>query len=283
MKQSINKTTKTNVTDQDAVLFKVTEQGIAYVTLNKPNKFNAFDEDMIAQLTSIFTEIADREDIRIMVLSSTGKHFCAGADLTWMQRMADYSYQNNLADANALASMLEKLNFLPQTSIVKIQGISFGGAVGLASCCDIVLATEQTSFCLSEVKLGLIPATISPYVLNAIGLKAARRYFQSAERFSAQKAQQLGLVDEIVALDQLDEVADNMIKQILGNGPEAVRHAKKLALDLAYQKITPALSHDTSERIAQQRVSAEGQEGLKAFFDKRAPNWQPKQSLTTKE
>ena len=170
--------------------------------------------------------------------------------------------------------MLKALNFLPQTTIAQIQGAAFGGAVGLASCCDIVIASNKASFCLSEVKLGLIPATISPYVVDAIGVKASRRYFQTAERFFADQAKQLGLVDEIVAPDELTNEIDAMIAKLLANGSQARRQAKKLSQDVAFQTINDDLLNDTSERIAAIRVSVEGQEGLSAFFEKRAPNWQ---------
>ncbi len=256
------------------VLFNVDRYGVATVTLNNPDKHNAFDDKIIAQLTIIFMEIAKRDDIRVMILASTGKSFSAGADLGWMKRMAGYSYEENLSDANALAHMLRALNFLPQTTIAQIQGAAFGGAVGLASCCDIVIASNRASFCLSEVKLGLIPATISPYVVNAIGQKASRRYFQTAERFFADKAQQLGLVDETVSLEELESTVINMVSSILSNGPKAVRQAKQLALDVAYQEINNELLSITSERIASIRVSEEGQEGLSAFFDKRPASWQ---------
>ncbi|WP_448566748.1 enoyl-CoA hydratase/isomerase family protein [Thalassotalea ganghwensis] len=257
----------------DKVLYDVDRYGVATVTLNNPDKHNAFDDEIIAQLTSIFMDIGKRNDIRVMVLASTGKSFSAGADLGWMKRMANYSLEENLKDANALALMLKALNFLPQPTIAKIQGAAFGGAVGLASCCDIVIASEKASFCLSEVKLGLIPATISPYVINAIGQKACRRYFVTAERFFADKAKALGLVSEVVSSAELDKAVDEMILTILANGPEAVCQAKQLALDVAYQDIDEALIELTSERIASIRVSAEGQEGLTAFFEKRQANW----------
>jgi methylglutaconyl-CoA hydratase len=170
--------------------------------------------------------------------------------------------------------MLKALNFLPQATIAKIQGAAFGGAVGLASCCDIVIASNKASFCLSEVKLGLIPATISPYVVNAIGLKASRRYFQTAERFFSDKAMQLGLVDEVVEADELTPAVDKMITTLLSNSPEAMRQAKQLAFDVAYQDINEQLLNETSARIASIRVSNEGQEGLSAFFEKRSPSWQ---------
>ena len=262
------------MTMNNNVLFDVSAQGVATVTLNNPEKHNAFDDAIIAELNALLTDIAQREDIKVMVLAATGKSFSAGADLNWMKRMASYSYEDNLKDANALAEMLYTLNFLPQPTIAKIQGAAFGGAVGLASCCDIVIASNKASFCLSEVKLGLIPATISPYVVNAIGLKASRRYFQTAERFFAERAQQLGLVDEVVNLEALDDTVNNMVLTLLNNGPKAVQAAKKLAFDVAYSPIDNNLLADTSERIARLRVSSEGQEGLSAFFEKRHPAWQ---------
>lgn len=260
-------------TNNDTVLLEVNEQGIATVTLNNPEKHNAFDDGIIKQLTDIFNDISKRDDISIMILASNGKSFSAGADLGWMKRMAGYSYEDNLKDANALATMLKALNFLPQTTIAKIQGAAFGGAVGLASCCDIVIASTKASFCLSEVKLGLIPATISPYVVDAIGLKASRRYFQTAERFFADKAQQIGLVDEVVSPEELTDAVNAMVATLLANGNQARRQAKKLSQDVVFQTIDDNLLKDTSERIAAIRVSSEGQEGLTAFFEKRAPNW----------
>jgi len=271
----------TNVLNK--VLYTVNDKGVATVTLDNADKHNAFDDAIIKTLTDIFHDIASRDDIKIMVLDANGKSFSAGADLAWMKRMAGYSYEDNLKDANALAKMLKALNFLPQTTIAKIQGAAFGGAVGLASCCDIVIASNKASFCLSEVKLGLIPATISPYVVNAIGLKASRRYFQTAERFFADKAMQLGLVDEVVEMDALPSAVENMILTLLSNSPQAMRQAKQLAFDVAYQDINEQLLSDTSERIARIRVSGEGQEGLSAFFEKRKPSWQQNESTAANQ
>nr|WP_286267862.1 enoyl-CoA hydratase/isomerase family protein [Thalassotalea atypica] len=258
----------------DLVITQVDRRGVATVTLNNPNKHNAFDDTIIAQLTESFEQIASNKLVKVMVLASNGKSFSAGADLGWMKRMAGYSYEENLRDANALAKMLHALNFMPQPTIARVQGAAFGGAVGLASCCDIVVASNKASFCLSEVKLGLIPATISPYVVNAIGLRASRRYFQTAERFFAEQASKIGLVDEVVLPEQLDNEVERFIQCLLENGPEAVQSAKKLAFDVAYQEITPTLMNTTSERIATIRVSPEGQEGLSSFFEKRSPAWQ---------
>lgn len=259
------------------VLTNIDERGVATVTLNNPEKHNAFDDTIIASLTETFNEIANIDGVRVMVLASTGKSFSAGADLGWMKRMASYSYEENLKDANLLAKMLHALNFMPIPTIAKVQGAAFGGAVGLASCCDMVVASEKSSFCLSEVKLGLIPATISPYVVNAIGLKASRRYFLTAERFFADKAQQLGLVDEIASLENLDDEVEKLIALLLANGPLAVKQAKQLAFDVTYQDVTPELMSETSKRIAAIRVSEEGQEGLNSFFEKRKASWMQEQ------
>lgn len=269
-----NKEINTENTFNNSVLFNVDERGVATVTLNTPDKHNAFDDKIIKQLTKIFIEISARDDIRVMILAANGKSFSAGADLSWMKRMASYSYEDNLKDANALAQMFKALNFLPQTTIAKIQGAAFGGAVGLASCCDIVIASTKASFCLSEVKLGLIPATISPYVVNVIGLKASRRYFQSAERFFSEKAMLLGLVDEVVAPEALTTEVEKMVSTLLNNSPQAMRQAKKLAFDVAFQTIDDELLKETSQRIAAIRVSEEGQEGLNSFFEKRIASWQ---------
>lgn len=269
--------TKTNETATDdnssLVLFTVSSNGVATVTLNTPQNHNAFDDTIIATLTNIFLEITEREDIRIMILASTGKSFSAGANLGWMKRMVSYSYDENFKDAQGLALMLKALNFMPQTTIAKIQGAAFGGAVGLASCCDIAFASNKASFCLSEVKLGLIPATISPYVVNAIGERASRRYFQTAERFSADKALLLGLVSEVFEPELLDDEVASLTTSILSNGPDAVQQAKQLAFDVNNKTIDEDLIDMTSECIANIRVSTEGQEGLNAFFEKRTPLW----------
>ncbi|TLU65206.1 enoyl-CoA hydratase/isomerase family protein [Thalassotalea litorea] len=248
-------------------------EAIIEVSLNNPEKFNAFDDSVILAMSEVFAQIANDQDLRVLILSAQGKHFSAGADLSWMQRMADYSFEQNQQDAMALATMLYQLNTLPQATIAKVQGAAFGGAVGLISCCDMAIASDNASFCLSEVKLGLIPATISPYVIQAIGPRACRRYFQTAERFNANEATRLGLIDEIVELDTLTASVLNRANQILSNGPDAVRQAKSLVLDFQHQEINDSVLAQTSERIAQVRVSDEGQEGLQAFFNKRPASW----------
>jgi methylglutaconyl-CoA hydratase len=259
-------TDTTVITDIDA-------RGVARVTLNRPEKHNAFDDAVIVELRETFDTLAAREDVRIVVLASAGRNFSAGADLGWMKRMAEYDYDHNLRDARLLAGMLQALHDLPQPTIARVQGAAFGGAVGLVSCCDIAVAEEGTSFCLSEVKIGLIPATISPYVIRAMGERAARRYFTTAERFSATEAHRVGLVSELVAEGELDAAVNTLVDALLQNGPTAVRAAKKLVVDVAGRECTPQLIEDTCGRIAQIRVSQEGQEGLGAFLHKRKPNW----------
>ena len=225
------------------------------------------------QLTEAFVAIADNSNVRAMVLGSEGKSFSAGADLEWMKRMASYSYDENLRDASALALMLKTLNEIPQPTIARVQGPAFGGAVGLVSCCDMAVAASAASFSLSEVKIGLVPATISPYVIAAIGQRAARRYFVTAERFDAHRALQLGLVNEVVDAEQLDQEIDRLINTLLANGPEAVTGAKQLVFDVAGKPIDQQLIDATCETIAAIRVSEQGQEGLQAFLERRKPQW----------
>jgi methylglutaconyl-CoA hydratase len=208
-----------------------------------------------------------------MVLCSEGKNFSAGADLDWMKRMATYSYDENLQDAQALALMLKTLHQMPQPTVARVQGAAFGGAVGLVSCCDMAVATSAASFCLSEVKIGLVPATISPYVITAIGERAARRYFTTAERFDAHKAMQIGLLTEVVDAENLDDQINLLNEAVLANGPEAVVAAKQLVSDVSGQTIDQSLIDHTCEVIATIRVSQQGQEGLNAFLEKRKPNW----------
>ena len=257
----------------DKVITDIDDLGVARVRLNNPDKHNAFDDQMIGQLTEAFIAIADNSNVRIMVLGSEGKSFSAGADLEWMKRMASYSYDENLRDASALALMLKTLNEIPQPTIARIQGPAFGGAVGLVSCCDMAVAASAASFSLSEVKIGLVPATISPYVIAAIGQRAARRYFITAERFDAHRALQLGLVNEVVDAEQLDQEIDRLINTLLANGPAAVTAAKQLVFDVAGKPIDQQLIDATCETIAAIRVSEQGQERLQAFLERRKPQW----------
>ena len=252
----------------------IDERGVATVTLDNPEKHNAFDDTIIRQLTEAFTAVDADSGVRVMVLASNGKSFSAGGDLGWMKRMARYTHEENLADSQALAEMLRSLNFMSKPTIARVQGAAFGGAVGLVSCCDMAVASTAAKFSLSEVKIGLIPATISPYVVAAIGNRAARRYFNTAERFSAERARELGLVSELVADEsELDEAVEAMVQALLGNSPAAVAASKSLIFDVADRVIDEDLIEMTCQRIADIRASAEGQEGLSAFLEKRKPAW----------
>jgi len=250
--------------------------GVATVLLNRPEKHNAFDEHLIADMTSAFSNVDTDNSVRVMVLAANGKSFSAGGDLAWMQRMASYNYAGNLKDARGLAEMLRVFNTLSKPSIAKIQGAAYGGAVGLVSCCDIAVASEKASFCLSEVKIGLAPATISPYVINAIGERATRRYAITAERFSAEQAHKLGLLSEVCPAEELDQRVNAFIELLLANSPQGITATKQLIRDVSKATPDSETIEMTCNRIASIRVSDEGQEGLSAFLEKRSPAWQNK-------
>ncbi len=258
---------------QPTVALNIDRPGVATLWLNRPDKHNAFDDAMILELTGACEQVAADPQLRVLVLASRGRNFSAGADLGWMQRMAAYTYDENLRDARALAKLLATLNTLPQATIARVQGAAFGGAVGLVSCCDMAVATSTARFCLSEVKLGLVPATISPYVVAAIGERAARRYFTTAETFGAERGRELGLVAELADEEDIDQAIEQLARAILANGPRAVTAAKQLVARVSGRPIDPALIDSTCELIANIRVSTEGQEGLQAFLQKRRPNW----------
>lgn len=248
--------------------------GVATVSLNRPKLHNAFDEVLIAELTECLQTLEAMPEVRIVILRAEGSSFSAGADLNWMQRMAKYSEAENFKDAMNLAALMKTLNFLKKPTLAMVQGAAFGGGVGLVACCDVVVATENASFCLSEVKLGLIPAVISPYVIAAIGERAARRYFLTAERFDVYAAQRLGLVHEVVSDSAaLQAKTDELIKVLLQNSPNAVTAAKDLIYAVSAVKIDDALIAETARRIAQIRASQQGKQGLSAFLEKRQPDW----------
>ncbi len=253
---------------------KMTHSGfVATVTLNRPDVRNAFNDEVIAELTRAFATLGQRDDVRCIVLAAEGKAFCAGADLNWMRRMADYSREENLADAAALAAMLRTLYECPKPTIARVQGDAYAGGTGLVAACDIAISSDTAHYCLSEVKLGLIPATISPYVVRAMGARAAHRYFLTAERFDAQEAHRIGFVHEVVKPDQLDPRVAELAAALVDAGPQAVRLCKKLVQDVAEQTITPTLVDMTVAAIADIRVSAEGREGVQSFLQKRKPSW----------
>ncbi|WP_028117878.1 enoyl-CoA hydratase-related protein [Ferrimonas senticii] len=245
---------------------------IARLTLARSDKHNAFDDGMIAELLSAMATIRQQPNLRLLVLDADGKHFCAGADLAWMQRQAQMDEAANLADAEQLAELFHQLDTLPIPVLMLVQGAAFGGALGLVACADIVLADARARFCLSEVKLGLIPATIGPYVVRAIGLRQARRFALTAEVIDAEQALRLGLVHQLC--DDLGEASKAMIATLSNNGPQALKACKALLQQIEHAPLDEALRRDTAERIAAIRVSDEGQHGLQSFFDKQPPRWQ---------
>lgn len=250
-----------------------TEGRLATVTLNRPELRNAFNETTIAELTLAFGQLGRDDSVRAIVLAANGASFCAGADLNWMKKMAAYSHAENHADALQLAEMLRTIYLCPKPVVARVQGDCYAGGMGLVAACDIVVAAEEAGFCLSEVKLGLIPATISPYVIKAMGENAARRYFLTAERFSAQEALRIGFAHEVVAAGALDAKVAELLKALVSNSPNAVRQAKILVREVAGQPVTPALLQDTAERIAHIRASEQGREGVQSFLEKRKPSW----------
>ena len=246
----------------------------AHVWLNRPDVRNAFNEDVIRELTQVFTELNQDASLRAVVLGGQGKAFCAGADLAWMKKMAHYTWEQNRQDAQALADMLWTIYSCPVPVIGRIHGDCYAGGVGLAAVCDVLVAADAVTFCLSEAKLGLLPATIGPYVVRAMGEQAARRYMVTAERFSVAQAQALGFVHEVVAAAEIDAKVQDILATIVANGPHATRACKKLVRDLGTSPtLTAELRADTAARIADIRASSEGREGIESFIGKRSPSW----------
>jgi methylglutaconyl-CoA hydratase len=246
---------------------------VARITLSRPEVRNAFNDAVIAELTEAFQSLGQRDDVRAIVLAAEGPAFCAGADLNWMRRMADYTRAENLADAAKLADMLRVMFECPKPTVARVQGDVFAGGLGLVAACDMAVSVDSATYCLSEVKLGLIPATISPYVIRAMGARAAHRYFLTAERFSAQEAHRIGLVHEVVGADALDAKVDELLKALTSASPTAVRACKRLVQDVAEREINAALSASTVAGIADIRASDEGREGVQSFLQKRKPSW----------
>jgi methylglutaconyl-CoA hydratase len=256
-------------------LLCTTSGHVATVVLNRPEVRNAFNDEVIAELTQLLRELSANDDVRCIVLAGNGPAFCAGADLNWMRRMADYTRAENLADAGALAEMLRTLYACPKPTIARVQGDVYAGGTGLVAACDIAVSVDTAQYCLSEVRLGLIPATISPYVIRAMGARAAHRYFLTAERFSAAEALRIGFVHEVVNVDALDAKVAEVAATLVNAGPQAVKACKKLVQDVAGHEIDAALIARTVEGIADIRASAEGREGVQSFLQKRKPNWLP--------
>ena len=260
------------MTDYTALIVE-TAGPVARITLNRPDTRNAFDEVVIAELARAFEQVGAMSAVRAVVLAANGPAFCAGANLNWMRRAADFTREQNLQDAGGLAAMLRAIHDCPKPVIARVQGDTYAGGMGLVAACDIAVAAEGAGFCLSEVKIGLIPATISPYVIRAMGERAAQRYFLTAERFSAAEALRIGFVHEMAAPDALDARVDAILKNLLAASPAAVRACKRLVADVAGREIDDALIAQTVETIADIRASDEGREGVRSFLEKRKPNW----------
>jgi len=255
-------------------MLKVVESGgVARVTLDRPQIRNAFDDALISALTTALRELDADEGVRAVVLAGNGPAFCAGADLNWMKRMAGYGYEQNLADAQALATMLKTLDRMRKPTLARVHGPAFAGGVGLVAACDIAIGAPEAKFCLSEAKLGLSPATISPYVVRAMGERMARRYFLTAEVFDAAEACRVGLLTAVSPSDKLDGEIEEILKHLMQGGPQAIAKIKDLIRTISSGPVDDAMIADTAKRIAEIRVSPEGREGIAAFLEKRKPSW----------
>jgi methylglutaconyl-CoA hydratase len=258
----------------DTLLQDIDARGVVTVTLNRPDLHNAFDDALIAEMTPMLATLGADPAVRAVVLRGHGKSFSAGADLDWMRRMASYTRAQNQKDAEGLARLMHTLDRLPKPVIGVVQGAAYGGGVGLVAACDIAIASTKASFCLSEVKLGLIPAAISPYVVAAIGARQARRYFTTAEVISAARALEIGLVHEVVAPDEVEATLEAVLQTVFQGAPIAQAEAKDLVFLVDGAELDEDLIVETARRIAERRVSAEGKEGVDAFLAKRRPVWQ---------
>jgi len=246
---------------------------IARITLSRPEVRNAFNDEVIQELKAAFETVGARDDVRAVVLAAVGPAFCAGADLNWMRRMADYTREENVADAGQLAAMLKTIYECPKPTIAAVQGDVFAGGMGLVAACDMAVSVDTATYCLSEVKLGLIPATISPYVIRAMGVRASHRYFLTAERFSAEEAQRIGFVHELVNAEALDAKVNELAQALVSASPAAVKACKQLVQDVAERPIDAALIAATVQGIADIRASEQGREGVQSFLQKRKPAW----------
>ena len=259
----------------ESVLCELDPRGVATVTLNRPEKRNAFDDALIARLTETLLGLRAQDEVLVIVLTGAGSAFSAGADLNWMRSMAEYSEEDNIEDALRLAELMSVLNHLSVPTVARVNGHVYGGGVGLVACCDIAVADRDALFALSEVRLGLVPAVISPYVISAIGTRHARRFFLTGEAMTARKARRIGLIHEIAKPSRLDEAVADQVGMLLAGGPLAIRESKELIAMVAgsTESATEVITRRTAEIIAQLRVSDEGQEGLSAFLEKRSPDW----------
>ena len=255
----------------DTISYSI-EDKIAKVLLNRPEVHNAFNDVMIRELLGVFHEISQSDDIRIAILTGKGESFCAGADLNWMKRMINFSYEQNLEDSLKLAELFYLMYSLPKPIIAAVNGAAIGGGTGLVAVCDIAIAAENAKFSLSEVKLGLVPACISPYVIRKVGEGRCREFFLTGERVTAQRALELGLVNQVVPLTELDMAVNEKVKQLLSSGPKAIAMCKELLKNVPGMSFDKAMTY-TAEMIASMRIGDEGQEGMNAFLEKRKPKW----------
>jgi len=246
---------------------------VATIWMNRPAVLNAFDEQLIAELSAACVELDADTSVRVVILGGRGKHFSAGADLNWMKRASQFTHEQNVEDARKFAGMLRTLSEMSKPTIARVQGAALGGGTGLTAACDMAIASSDAVFSTSEVKFGIIPSAISPYVLRAIGPRHALRYFQSAERISATRALEIGLVGEVVALDELDTCIGKLVDALLQGGPHAQKAAKDLIAAVNGKNIDKLISEETAQRIARQRATDEAKDGIAAFLDKRQPNW----------
>ncbi len=258
----------------ESILVTTTPRGVATVTLNRPEVHNAFDDATIARLSEVFAELANAEDVRVVRIEAVGKSFSAGADLNWMRRAADYGEAENVADAKTMGEMMRRLDTLPMPTVALVQGAAYAGGVGLIVACDVAIAVKDAMFGVSEVRLGLIPSVILPYVIRAMGVRAARRYATSGARFAAEEAHRIGLVHEVVDdAPALAAAADRIVEQFLAAAPGAVADAKRNIRAVAGRPIDDALIDETARRIAARRTTDEAREGIAAFLEKRKPSW----------
>ena len=262
-----------NADNKNSIIVTKSKNGVGRITLNRANLHNAFDDKVIKSLTDAINDIDKDDSLRLLILDANGKSFSAGADLNWMKRMAGYSWEENYQDSLKLAGLMQALYDCTKTTIAIVQGAAYGGGVGLVACCDIVLASERALFCLSEVKLGLIPSVISPYVVKAIGERNSKRYFATAEKFDVNEALNIQLIHKIYPMDELKDSSDDYINRILANGPNAMYQAKRLVNFVNNKDIDETLILETAQRISDIRASVEGKEGVSAFLEKRPAHW----------
>jgi len=258
---------------EKTILKQIDARGVATLTLNRPDVHNAFGDELIADLAAAFDEVGQDPDVRVVILAGAGKSFSAGADLSWMRRMAEYSLDKNIEDAEAFGAMMQTLKSIPKPTIAKVHGPAYAGAVGLVCACDIALAARSARFVISEVKLGLIPAVISPYIIAAIGERQARRYVLTAEAIEPEEAQRIGLVHQVAEDEKLDDLVEAAVCHLLNNSPAALAESKTLITAVAGRPLDDQLVKETAEKIAHVRASVEGKEGVNSFLEKRKPFW----------